>query len=308
MDAVLPHQMSEKKIGIVAGWGDYPIRVAQAMKKQGLYVVCLGLQDHADLQLASICDEFRFFGLGKMGAQVKFFKRAGVSRATMAGKIFKVRLFRKFQFFKHLPDLLTLKHFYPMLVSKTRDRRDDTLLNAVTHLYASQGIEFVPATDFAPDLLVKPGILTRLRPNASQLKDIAFGWRMAKEMGRLDIGQSVVVKNQSVMAVEAIEGTDECIRRAGQLCQSGFTVVKVAKPQQDMRFDVPTIGLGTIETMRQAGGKVLAIEAAETILLNEEQTIQAANRYGISIVAFRDSDFSELPRHTTSELQNLTTN
>lgn len=285
--------MSQEKIGIVAGWGDYPIRVAQSLKKQGCYVVCLGIKDHASQKLASICDEFRVFGLGKMGAQARFFRRSGVTRATMAGKIFKVRIFRKFHIFKHLPDLLTLKHFYPMLVSKTQDGRDDTLLHAVTHLYATQGIEFVPATDFAPDLLVKPGILTRSKLRASQLKDIAFGWRMAKEMGRLDIGQSIVVKNQAVMAVEAIEGTDECIQRAGQLCQSGFTVVKVAKPQQDMRFDVPTVGLGTIETMRQAGGKVLAIEAHKTILLDEKATIQAANRHGICIVALQDSDFPE---------------
>jgi DUF1009 family protein len=293
MAVVLPYQMSQQKIGIVAGWGDYPIRVAQSLKKQGHYVVCLGIQDHADLKLASICDEFRVFGLGKMGAQTRFFKRSGVTRATMAGKIFKVRIFRKFQIFKHLPDLLTLKHFYPMLISKTKDQRDDTLLHAVTNLYATQGIEFVPATDFAPDLLVKPGIFTELRPTASHLKDIAFGWRMAKEMGRLDIGQSVAVKNQAVMAVEAIEGTDECIRRAGQLCQEGFTVVKVAKPQQDMRFDVPTVGIGTIETMRESGGKVLAIEAHKTILLDEEKTIQAAHRYGICIAAFQDSDFIE---------------
>ena len=134
-----------------------------------------------------------------------------------------------------------------------------------------EGIRFAPPTDYAPELLVKAGQLTRRGPTAWQQKDIEFGWQMAKEMGRLDIGQSVAVKDQAVLAVEAVEGTDECIRRAGALCRAGgFTVVKVAKPQQDMRFDVPTIGLGTLETMHAAGGKVLAVEAGRTIFLDQD--------------------------------------
>jgi DUF1009 family protein len=133
---------------------------------------------------------------------------------------------------------------------------------------------------------VKPGLLTRRAPTAAEQADIEFGWQMAKEMGRLDIGQSVAVKGKAVIAVEAIEGTDECIRRAGQFCpQGGFTVVKVAKPQQDMRFDVPTVGTGTIESLLAAGGKVLAIEAGKTILIDEEQVVSLANRHGLTIVA-----------------------
>ena len=136
---------------------------------------------------------------------------------------------------------------------------------------------------------MKTGTLTRRSPSGSQQKDIAFGWQMAKEMGRLDIGQSIVVKDQTVLAVEAIEGTDACIRRAGQLCQKGgFTVVKVAKPNQDMRFDVPTIGVGTIETIHESGGQVLAIEADMTIVLDEEETIARANELGIRIVAVKN--------------------
>jgi hypothetical protein len=140
--------------------------------------------------------------------------------------------------------------------------------------------------DYCPELLVHAGQLTRRVPTAAEDKDIAFGWALAKEMGRLDVGQSVAVRDRAVLAVEAIEGTDQAIARAGRLCRhGGFVVVKVAKPQQDMRFDVPTVGCTTIETMHQSGGRVLAVEAGKTILLDEAATIALAERYGISIVA-----------------------
>ena len=224
--------------------------------------------------------------MGKMGAQVNYLRSKGVQRATMAGKIFKTLLFQRGFVLKNMPDFAFWKHFYPVFVTRSKDRRDDTLLLTVTGLYADGGIRFAPATDFAPELLVKPGLLTNRKISDKLNEDIQFGWRMAKQMGQLDIGQSVVVKSQAVLAVEAIEGTDACIRRAGQLCKGGgFTVVKVAKPQQDMRFDVPTIGVGTIETMADAGGKVLAIEAGKTIILDEADVIAAANRLKISVIA-----------------------
>lgn len=281
-------QGHNKKIGLVAGWGDLPVRVAQALKKQGFQIYCLAIKDHADPILKEICDQHQVFGLGKMGAQVRYFRRWGVTEAVMAGKIFKVKIFERFSLLKHLPDFTTMKHFYPMLVLKKKDRRDDTLLGMVTELYSQNGIAFSPATDYAPDLLIKPGCLTKKKPGPSQYKDIQFGWTMAKEMGRLDIGQSVCIKNQAVIAVEAIEGTDESIRRAGELCQGDFTVVKVAKPNQDMRFDVPTVGIQTIERLRDAGGIVLAIEAHKTIVLDQAETIRLADQYGIAIVAVED--------------------
>ena len=223
-----------------------------------------------------------------MGGQVRYLRTQGVTRATMAGKIFKTLLFQKRRnLLRHFPDLTFLRHFYPVYISRTKDRRDDTLLLTVVDLYASFGIEFTPATDFAPELLVKEGLLTRNRPNASEQRDIQFGWSMAKQMGGLDIGQTVVVKNQAVLAVEAIEGTDACIRRAGELCHGGFTVVKVAKPNQDMRFDVPTIGTSTVESIHQAGGNVLAVEADMTILLDDRETIELANELGVAIVAVK---------------------
>jgi hypothetical protein len=145
-----------------------------------------------------------------------------------------------------------------------------------------------PATDFAPELLAPPGQLTRRGPTASEQRDIEFGWSLAKEMGRLDIGQSVAVKGRAVIAVEALEGTDACIRRSGDLCpQGGFTVVKVAKPQQDMRFDVPTIGIGTIESLIAAKASLLAIEAEKTIIVDQPQVLALANRHGLSIVSLQ---------------------
>ena len=289
----LPITEAEKDFGLVAGWGEFPVRIARALAEQGYRVHCAAIRGHADPILKEICDSHRVFGMGQMGAQVRFLKRSGVRNATMAGKIFKTLLFqRKRDLLRHLPDITCLRFFYPMMIGRTRDRRDDTLLGTVVQLYQSRGITFAPATDFAPELLVKSGVLTRKIPSESQMSDIEFGWKIAKAMGGLDIGQSVVVKNQAVMAVEAIEGTDECIQRAGSLCQGGFVVVKVAKPNQDMRFDVPTVGTGTIETIHRAGGNVLAIEAGRTIILEEEKLIEVANRLGITVVAVSESQFA----------------
>jgi DUF1009 family protein len=277
------------RIGLIAGWGRYPIVVAQTLRSQGFRVYCLAIKDHADPALRGWCDDYREVGLGKLGAAIRYFRRNRVMRATMAGKIHKVVLFQKFAWLKHLPDWRCACTFYPHWVSKTKDRKDDTLLGAVIDAYARDGIQFAPATEFAPELLVKAGNLTSRSPSGGQWKDIQFGWQLAKEMGRLDVGQSVAVKGRAVLAVEAVEGTDECIRRAGQLCpQGGFTVVKVAKPQQDMRFDVPTIGVGTIETLVASGAAVLAIEADKTIVLDRDDVVRAADRHKLIVVAVDD--------------------
>ena len=274
------------KVGLVAGWGRFPVVVAQALVNQDYEVSCAAIRGHADPVLKKICHRHRVFGMGRMGAQVRFLRNAGVKQAAMAGKIFKTLLFqRKRDLLWHLPDLTFLKHFYPIYISKTKDRRDNTLLNTVVDLYRAGGIVFTPATNFAPELLVKEGTITENKPTNTQWKDIEFGWQMAKEMGRLDIGQTVVIKDQAVMAVEAIEGTDECIKRAGNLCAGGFAVVKVSKPNQDMRFDVPTIGVGTIETIHAAGGTVLAVEAEKTILIDQPKVAAVAHELGVSVVA-----------------------
>jgi len=282
---------SARRIGLLAGWGRYPIIVAEALKRAGYEIYCLGIRDHADPKLAEICADFDWLGLARLGKAVRYFRRHGLNQAVMAGKIHKVRLFDRGAWRQIVPDWLTVRTFAAHFITLRRDRKDDTLLSAITATFARSGITLRPATDFAPELLVNKGCLTRRRPTAGQEIDIWFGWELAKELGRLDIGQSVVVKGQAALAVEAIEGTDACIRRAGELCRSGeFVVVKVAKPQQDMRFDVPTIGLGTLETLVAAGGAVLAIEAGRTIVLDEPQLVDFANRHGLVVVAVDAAD------------------
>lgn len=285
------------RIGLVAGWGRYPIVVAESLRDQGYQVFCLGIKDHADRVLVDCSHDYCEVGLGKLGAAIRYFRRSGVLQATMAGKIYKTRLFHKFAFWKHFPDWRCFRTFYPHWFAKTKDRKDDTLLTAVVDAFAQDGIHFAPATDFVPELLVKSGKLTDRSPSKAQWKDIEFGWRLAKEMGRLDVGQSIAVKGRAVLAVEAVEGTDECIRRAGRLCpQGGFTVVKVAKPQQDMRFDVPTIGMETMQTLVEAGASVLAVEADKTIVVDQQEAIHFAKRHKLTVVAITEGSFEEVER------------
>lgn len=282
-----------KSIGLLAGWGQYPVVIADGLRRQGYRVVVAGVAGHTDAAaIAPLCDQYAEFGLSRLGAAIRYFRKAGVRQAVMAGKIHKVRLFDRGAWRHLIPDWVTFRTFFPHFASRTRDRRDDTLLGAVVGAFAKEGIVFEPATDFLPELLVATGALGRRIPTAAQRQDIEFGWRIAKELGRLDIGQSVAVKGRAVLAVEAIEGTDACIRRAGQLCSSGgFTVVKVAKPQQDMRFDVPTIGIGTLETLAAHGAAVLAIEAGRTILLDRDAVIQFANQNALTLVAIDGREF-----------------
>lgn len=280
-----------RRIGLVAGWGTFPIVVARHLVAQGKQVICVGIDKHADPELEKICFAYRSVGLGRLGKAVEFLRRHDVRVATMAGKIHKVRLFRRAAWLDLVPDLYGLRTFFPYFISQTRDRKDDTLLNAAVRGFAARDITMLPATDLVPSLLVPAGTLSGGNLSARQRRDIAFGWRLAREMGRLDVGQSVAVKGQAVLAVEAIEGTDECIRRAGQLCPAGgFTVVKVAKPSQDMRFDVPAMGIGTLQAMQQAGGRVLAVEANYTILLDPDEVVEFANCHGIHVVALRQED------------------
>lgn len=291
-----------RRVGMIAGWGDYPIVIAEALRRQGCQTFCLGVLGHADPRLAEICTDFRFKGIGRFGAGIRYFKRHGVTEATMAGKFFKMRLFLHGGWIRHLPDLRTVRMFVPHFWTRRADCKDDTLTKTIVDEFASEGIRFRPATDYAPRLLVERGQLTRRGPSARQWQDIEFGWKIAKQLGRVDVGQSVVVKDRAVMALEAIEGTDQCIRRAGTLCRAGgFTVVKTAKPQQDMRFDVPAVGLGTLESMIEAGGRVLAIEAGRTIILSEPEVIDFANRNRLIIVSISNQQESS-PNETTANV------
>ena len=280
-----------RRIGLIAGWGRYPFAVAQALRRQGMAAFCLGVRGEASPDLAPLCHHFRLLGMARFGTAIRYFKRHGVTSATMAGKVHKVRLFQPRSWLKLWPDLRTIRMFVPHLLTRRKDCRDDSLLGAIVDEFGREGIHFAPATDFCPELLVPEGPLTGRSPSAWQQKDIAFGWRVAKELGRLDIGQSVAVKDQAVLAVEAIEGTDACIRRAGELCRAGgFTIVKTAKPAQDMRFDVPTVGVQTLKNMVEAGAGVLAVEAGRTILLDRPELVEYANRHRLVVVALHDPD------------------
>ena len=287
---IAPH-----RVGLIAGWGRYPFLVAEALRRQGHEVYGLGVRDHADPELANLCRSFKWIGVANIGRAIRFFRRHRVRDATMAGKIHKIQLYRLRTWLRHCPDWTTIRTFWPHFVSGRQDRKDDTLLTAICDAFERGHVHFGPATDYAPELLVKYGQLTQTAPTAPQQKDIEFGWKNAREMGRLDIGQSVVVKKRAMIAVEAIEGTDACIRRAAELCGGGYTVVKVAKPNQDMRFDVPTIGLGTLETMAATGGSVLAVEEGKTILVDQEAALDFANRHNIAVVALHAAGQYDLP-------------
>jgi DUF1009 family protein len=270
-------------IGLLAGSGRFPVLFAEKARRQAIPVVCVGIRDEAAPALEGLVDRFHWAGVARMGRMIRCFKQAGVRQVVMAGKVRKVVMHLPWRWLRLLPDWRTLRFWYRR---PRRDNRDDTLLLGLIDEFAADGIQFVSALDLCPELLVAPGVLTRRPPTTQEERDIAFGWDLAREMGRLDVGQSVAVKEQAVLAVEAIEGTDQAILRAGALCRAGgFVVVKVAKPKQDRRFDVPTVGVRTVESLRQAGGRVLAIEAGKTIILDQEETVQLANRHGISIIA-----------------------
>lgn len=272
-----------QRIGLLAGAGRFPFAFAEAAQRQGISVQCVGVIGMASEELADVCDNYAPVQISRVGKAIRLFKKMGVQRAVMAGKIEKVLMYHPFLWFKLIPDWRTLHLWYTYA---THDKKDDTLLLALIREFARDNIIFESALDYCPEIIVNHGFLTRKKPNPSQWNDIRFGWELAKEMGRLDIGQSVSVRDTAVLAVEAIEGTDEAIRRAGALCKKGgFTVVKVAKPQQDMRFDVPTIGTQTIHTMHQSGAKVLVVESDKTILLDEAEVVQLADKFGITIVA-----------------------
>lgn len=272
-----------EQVGLLAGGGTFPIEFARRVSRRGVRVYGLGVEGMASDDLPEACFHYSTVPLGRIGQAIRHFRRLQIDRVVMAGKIEKTVLFQPWRLLRMLPDWRTIHMWFTYAA---QNRKDDTLLLAVIREFERDGIRFESALDFCPEILVKHGFLTRRRPTSAQWRDIRFGWELAREMGRLDVGQSVMVNDMAVLAVEAIEGTDRAIRRAGELCRrGGFTVVKIAKPHQDMRFDVPTIGIQTIHTMHESGGRVLAVEADKTIILDEENVISLADTMGIAVVA-----------------------
>jgi UDP-2,3-diacylglucosamine hydrolase len=272
-------------VGLLACAGRFPIVFAEKARECGIPVICLAVPGMADPILKTICHEFHWLRRLSLGFVIRTLRRGGVERWTMAGKFHKHWLYRPWRWLHFLPDWRMLRFYYSR---RRRANNDDSLMLGLIAEFRAAGLDCVSALDLCPELLVREGILTRRRPTPAEERDIAMGWRLAREMGRLDIGQSVMIRERAVLAVEAIEGTDRAIERAGELCsRRGFVVVKVAKPEQDRRFDVPTVGKQTIETMHRAGAQVLAIEAGQTILLDEAEMLALADRYGIAITSLR---------------------
>lgn len=270
-------------VGLLACAGRLPIAFAQKAQQCGIPVVGIGVSGMADPALKDFCHEFHWLRRASLGFIIRTFRRAGVHRWTMAGKFHKHTLYHPWRWFQFIPDWRAVRFYF---FRKRSANNDDSLLLGLIAEFQAAGLDCVSPLDLVPEVLVREGVLTRRRPTPAEERDIAFGWDLAREMGRLDVGQSVMIRERAVLAVEAIEGTDRAIERAGQLCsRSGFVVVKVAKPGQDRRFDVPTVGVQTIETMHRAGAKVLAVEAGQTILLDQNETVALADRFGISIIA-----------------------
>ncbi len=269
--------MGEEKdiLGIIAGGGQFPLLAAESAKKRGLAVVAVAHKGETDPALSEQVDRIVWIKLGQLGHLIKALKKNGARKALMAGTITKRKMFENV-----LPDLKGLT-----VMSRLAVFHDDDILRAVAGELEREGIEIVSSTAFLPELYAPEGCLTKRKPTRSENEDILFGWRIAKELGRLDIGQCVVVKRKTVLAVEAIEGTDETIRRGGRIGKEGAVVVKVSKPEQDMRFDVPTAGRDTIAVMERVKASVLAVEAGKTLLFDREEMIARADEAGICVVA-----------------------
>ncbi len=237
-----------------------------------------------DPALPSLCGTFRYLRLGRLGAAIRFFQKHGVSEISFAGWIRKEQLFRPGRLLSILPDWRMLRLWY----RKLKSRQDQALLGALADEFESEGIHVTHSTKYCPDLLAEEGVLTRRGPTKAQLDDIRLGWKVAKRLADLDVGQSAVVCEKCTIAVEGLEGTDRCIRRAGELHRrGGFTVVKLAKDGHDMRFDIPTIGPDTVASMVEAGGAVLAVEAGRSMIIDREAMLEKANRHGIVIVSLK---------------------
>jgi UDP-2,3-diacylglucosamine hydrolase len=274
--------MSEEReqIGIIAGGGRFPMMVADAARARGCRTVAVAHDGETAPELGEHVDELVWVRLGQLGRLIRAFRERGVQRVMMAGTIAKRRMFSRVR-----PDLKGLA-----LMSRMAVFHDDGILRSVSREMEKEGIQVIPSTRFLPELMAPAGVLTRRRPTKSEASDIRFGWRMAKELGRLDIGQCVVVRRKTVVALEAMEGTDETIRRGGGIAREKAVVVKVSKPDQDLRFDVPSVGLETVRVMSEAGASVLALEAAKTLLFEKADMIRFADEKGISIVAMENGE------------------
>ena len=263
------------RYGLIAGNGRFPFMVAAGARQVGASLAVVAIREETDPSLESEVDSLTWVGIGQLGKMIRFFKSEGVEQVIMAGQVKHVQIFSR-----AVPDARMLK----MLLKLPR-RNTTSLIGAVAAELASEGINLIDSTFFLQDYLPQPGNLTQRKPGTAEKADIEYGLEIAHEMARLDLGQTIVVRGKACVAIEAMEGTDETIRRAGKLARGRLTVVKVAKPNQDMRFDVPVIGVPTIESMVSAGATCLCISAGKTLMFDREQMIALANKHKLAIVA-----------------------
>ena len=265
-----------EKVGLLAGIGKLPVEFMRAAKHLGYEVVVIAVVSDVEPELAAEADAYYDINVAKLDKIIKTLKKNDVSKVTMIGKVTKEILFKGLRF----PDLRAIK-----LLAKLRNRKDDTIMLAIVDELAKDGLEVVDQTLYLKDLMPAIGVLSRRKPTEGEEDDIRFGFVTAKAMGGMDIGQTVVVKHKAVMAVEAIEGTDACIHRVGALGREKSVVVKVAKPNQDPRFDVPAVGRQTILSMIESNCNVLAMEAGRTLFVEQDEVLRLADSHGIVICA-----------------------
>jgi UDP-2,3-diacylglucosamine hydrolase len=271
-------------IAIIAGGGQFPKLFIEAAHKEGRRVVVVAHKGETDEQVAAMADAVIWVKLGQLGKLISFLKKEGARETVFLGSITKTQIFRDV-----LPDFKALS-----LWNKIDRKQDDAILRAFAAVIEKEGIKVVESTIYLQHLLFPAGILTKKKLSGAQRQDIVFGWQNARAVGKLDIGQCVVVRDCTVLAVEAIEGTDAAILRGGALAKEKAVVVKVKKPGQDFRFDLPATGLATIKTLQQVKAAVLAVEAGQSLLFDREEMIEEANRSGIAVVGVTECEDGSL--------------
>jgi UDP-2,3-diacylglucosamine hydrolase len=263
------------RYGLIAGNGKFPFLVLEGARKAGAQIAVAAIREETDPAIEQVADRLIWVGIGQLGKLLKFFKNEGVSQAIMAGQVKHVQIFSN-----AIPDLRMLK-----MLLRLPKRNTDALIGAVAAELASEGIELIDSTQFLKHALPEVGTLTKRAPDERERSDIEYGLEVAREIGRLDLGQTIVVRDRACVAIEAMEGTDAVVRRAGELVRGKLTVVKIAKPDQDMRFDVPVVGVPTIETMIAARATCLSLTAGKTLMFDREEMIKLANKHKIAIAA-----------------------
>jgi DUF1009 family protein len=271
-------------LGLIAGEGVFPILVARGARAAGRKVVCVGLAGNAWPQLRDECDEFHWAGISRLGGWVRRLRASGCTEAIMVGRVSKAKMYAPFVLLRYIPDLRTARVYLQRL---RHDKRPNAVLRAIIDVLGSSGIHLIDSTSYCKDQLATPGVMTRRQPSDGLWRDIRFGWETCKQISRMDIGQSIAVLDCDVIAVEALEGTNAMIERAGGLCKcGGWTLIKVANKNQDMRADVPSIGTVTIEKLAAAGASCLVLEAGKTIMLEKQKVLELADRHKIVIVGY----------------------